>query len=305
MKYYPINEDAARRAKEANSFRDYQEGSATKKYQQMVDRAMALAEEQKSRVDVMYHEKIDRLLDTYCRKLAENMNASYSIEARVPSILVAGGSNFPVRKKEKQNAARDRNLEEWNQIQQLLDKIRNVGTGGISSDDPRAIEKLKVKLDALIKNQERMKAANAAIRIKDQAKGDAKLAEMGYGTEDIAKLREPDFCGRIGYPAFVLSNNNANIRRIRSRIEELEKRSKSTQEGWKFGGGEVVVNTENNRLQILFEERPDEALRLELKSRGFRWAPSQGAWQRQLTDNAFRAIRQIPQLQKVEDDECD
>ena len=41
MKYYPINEDAARRAKEANSFRDYQEGSATKKYQQMVDRAMA------------------------------------------------------------------------------------------------------------------------------------------------------------------------------------------------------------------------------------------------------------------------
>ena len=103
MKYYPINEEAARRAKEANSFRDYQEGSATKKYQQMVARAMALAEEQKSRVDVMYHEKIDRLLDTYCRKLAENMNASYSIEARVPSILVAGGSNFPVRKKEKQN----------------------------------------------------------------------------------------------------------------------------------------------------------------------------------------------------------
>lgn len=52
----------------------------------------------------MYHEKIDSLLDTYARKLAANMNKGYEIDARVPSILIAGGSNFPTRKKEKQNA---------------------------------------------------------------------------------------------------------------------------------------------------------------------------------------------------------
>ena len=49
----------------------------------------------------MYHEKIDSLLDTYARKLAANMNKGYEIDARVPSILIAGGSNFPTRKKEK------------------------------------------------------------------------------------------------------------------------------------------------------------------------------------------------------------
>ena len=49
-------------------------------------------------------------LDTYARKLAANMNHGYEIDARVPSILIAGGSNFPVRKKEKQNAARDSNM---------------------------------------------------------------------------------------------------------------------------------------------------------------------------------------------------
>ena len=293
MSYHTINEEAARRANDMNSFRDYKAGSATAEYRRMVDAATELAERQKQRVDPMYHEKIDRLLEIYCRKLAENMNASYSIEARCPSILISGGGNFPVRKKEKQNAARDRNLEEWNYIQGLLDKIRSVGTGGISSDDPQAVEKLEAKLAALEKHQELMKAANSAIRMKDPAKGDAKLAELGYTPEDIAKLREPDFCGRIGYPAYLLQNNNANIRRIRGRIEELKKRSENTPEGWEFDGGRVVMNTTENRLQIIFDGKPDADVRTELKGEGFRWAPSQGAWQRQLTDNAMRAARRL------------
>lgn len=293
MSYYTINEEAARRANDMNSFRDYKAGSATAEYRRMVDAATELAERQKQRVDPMYHEKIDRLLEIYCRKLAENMNASYSIEARCPSILISGGGNFPVRKKEKKNAARDRNLEEWNYIQGLLDKIRSVGTGGISSDDPQAVEKLEAKLATLEKHQEMMKAANAAIRMKDPAKGDAKLAELGYTPEDIAKLRAPDFCGRIGYPAYELQNNNANIRRIRGRIAELKKRTENTPEGWEFDGGRVVVNTAENRLQIIFDGKPDADIRTELKGEGFRWAPSQGAWQRQLTDNAMRAARRL------------
>lgn len=300
MSYHTINEEAARRANDMNSFRDYKAGSATAEYRRMVDAATELAERQKQRVDPMYHEKIDRLLETYCRKLAENMNASYSIEARCPSILISGGGNFPARKKEKQNAARDRNLEEWNYIQGLLDKIRSVGTGGISSDDPLALDKLKLKLRKLEEFQEEMKAANAAIRMKDPAKGDAELAELGYSPEGIAKLRAPDFCGRIGYPSYQLQNNNANIRRIRQRIAELEKKKENPAEGWEFDGGKVVVNQGVNRLQIIFDDRPDADLRSELKGEGFRWAPSQGAWQRQLTDNAMRAARRIKAIAPAE-----
>lgn len=139
-----------------------------------------------------------------------------------------------------------------------------------------------------------MKAANSAIRMKDQAKGDAKLSEMGYSPSDIKELRSTDFCGRIGYPSYQLSNNNANIRRIRERIEELEKRQESpAPDGWKFDGGEVVINTELNRLQIVLDDRPDADTKQALKSHGFRWAPSQGAWQRQLTDNAIHAAKAI------------
>ena len=153
VKYYPINEAAARRAKEMNSYSDYKPGSATAEYRSYVEEAVQLAERQKARVDPMYHEKIDSLLDTYARKLAANMNKGFEIDARVPSILIAGGSNFPVRKKEKQNAARDTNYREWQDIQGLLDKIRSTGMGGISADDPQAVQKLERNLRAWRKHR--------------------------------------------------------------------------------------------------------------------------------------------------------
>lgn len=294
MKYYSINEELARRSHDMMSMSDYKKGSATAEYQRMVDKACDIAEYQKRRVDPMYHDKIDALLDSYARRLADNINNSNRIGTMCPSILIAGGSGFNVRKKERQNAAADRNMQEWNEIQGILHKIRSVGTGGISGDDPNALNKLRAKLDSLERLQNRMKAANSAIRMKDQAKGDAKLAEMGYSPSDIKELRSPDFCGRIGYPSYQLSNNNANIRRIRERIEELEKRQESpAPDGWKFDGGEVVINTELNRLQIVLDDRPDSETKQALKSHGFRWAPSQRAWQRQLTDNAIHAAKAI------------
>ena len=145
VKYYPINEDLARRAKEMNSFFDYVPGSTTEAYQRAVDRAAEMAEFQKQRVDPIHHEKIDRLLDAYARRLAENIKQSNSISARVPSILIAVGGNFPVRKKEKQNRAADANMREWQEIQGLLDKIQSTGLGGISADEPDAVGKLKAK----------------------------------------------------------------------------------------------------------------------------------------------------------------
>ena len=161
--YYPINEELARRAKEMMSYDDYKQGSKTAAYRLDVDKVSMIAHLHKQRVDPMYHEKIDHLADLYARKLAENMNNDSAIGTRCPSVMIAGPANFPVRKKEKQNTAWDRNMEEWRHIQGLIGKIKSVGTGGISGDDPDALEKLREKRDKLVKHQKLMKAANAAI----------------------------------------------------------------------------------------------------------------------------------------------
>lgn len=303
MSNNPINEALAKQAKEAMSFDSYKPGSATAAYNTACAEAREIAEAQKKRVDPMYHDKIDGLLSSYCRRLAENINSRNRIGASCPSIMIAGGSNFPVKKKEKQNAAMDRNMQEYQEIEAILTRIKSVGMGGISSDDPNALDKLTAKLEKLEKHQALMKAANAAIRMKDKEKGDAKLRELGYTDDEIKQLRTPDFCGRIGYPSYELSNNNARIKATRDRIDQLRRMEETPMEGWFFDGGEVVCNKEINRLQIIFDDIPSPDVRQTLKGWGFRWAPSEQAWQRQLNPNAVEiAKNRIPFLTPIPED---
>ena len=95
------------------------------------------------------------------------------------------------------------------------------------------------------------------------------------------------------FESYQLTNNNAEIRRVKARIEQLSKQAQQEFSGWEFDGGRVEMNREDNRLQVFFDGKPDADTRAELKSSGFRWAPSVGAWQRQLTDNAIRAADRL------------
>lgn len=290
--YYEINETAARRAKDMNSFYEYKPGSATAEYRRSVDEAARLAKRQKSATDPIYHEKIDHLLDTYARKLAENMNHGFEIETRVPSVMIAGPANFPVRKKEKQNAARDKNMGEWQYVQGLLEKIRSTGTGGISADNPKAVTELENKLASREALQDFMKSVNTYYRKHGTLDGCPDLPTDQVEKTKAAMSRDwrqnPQ-----PFASYQLSNNNAEIRRLKQRIADLQKMKETGFKGWEFEGGNVEANQDENRLQIFFDGKPGDDQRAALKGNGFRWAPSIGAWQRQLNHNAIRAADRL------------
>lgn len=183
----------------------------------------------------------------------------------------------------------------------------------ISSDDPEAISKLEAKLAECQADQEKMKAANAHYRKHGTMKGYPGMDDYDARAFD-EKIRNRPSYAQQPYPSFTLTNNNANIRRIEKRIKELRKRddmlSARNEEsdspalnGWQFNGGSVVMNAEANRIQILFDEKPNEELRTELKRNGFKWAPSQGAWQRHLNSNGLYAVKRMKFIQPKEGDE--
>ncbi|OPZ01049.1 MAG: hypothetical protein BWZ11_01888 [Bacteroidetes bacterium ADurb.BinA395] len=58
-------------------------------------------------------------------------------------------------------------------------------------------------------------------------------------------------------------------------------------------GGKVVQNWKENRLQIIFDNKPDYDTIRELKKWGFKWAPSVAAWQRFNNNNSIFALKQI------------
>lgn len=55
----------------------------------------------------------------------------------------------------------------------------------------------------------------------------------------------------------------------------------------------AIKNIEQNRLQLFFEGKPDEAIRTILKKCGYKWSPRNTAWQRQLTPNAISNLRYV------------
>lgn len=101
--YYEINEAAARLAHDNMSMRDYIPNSATSEYRAAVDRAAAVLEEVKAKCKTQaQRERAEHYFDRYAKKLAQAINQENAIGTRCPSVLIAGASNFPVRKKEKQ-----------------------------------------------------------------------------------------------------------------------------------------------------------------------------------------------------------
>lgn len=297
--YYRINEESARRANDANSHSDYESGSATATYTASVNDVFLIAEQAKKDVDPEYHDEIDYYADLYARKLAANINERNEIEARVPSILVCGAGNFPVEKKRKQNAAREKNWEEYDKIQKIIDKIRRIGHGGIMSDDKNAIVKLEHKLEKLESTQAMMKSVNAYYRKNGTLDGCPNITD-----DEISKLKvEMSASWHIEdkpYPSFMLTNNNANIRRTRQRIDELkreaERQSETDSADKQYDGFILRENADICRIQFIFDGKPDDETRTLLKSYGFHWSPKEKAWQRPLNENGRRAAEYIAKV---------
>lgn len=250
-----------------------------------------MAEEQAERFPELA-EKAYALADRFARKYAEWLNEGYRIDAMCPSILVSGGGNFPVRKKERQNARRSSHMERYEKVMGIKRRIASIGTGGIQAGDPNALERLEAKAKRLEDRQDMMKRANAHYRKHGTLEG---FDGVDHDEAEHVRRDMERFGMSQPFPSWQLSNNLATIKRTRARIAELQREKEAdTEDRETEVNGEpctVVENADIMRLQLVFDGKPEADTRAKLKANGFRWSPKNGAWQRQLTDNARRALR--------------
>lgn len=301
-----INESAARLAKQMRSFDDYKEGSATASYNAQCAEAAAILEKVKAKCATdEQRERAEYLYSRYCSVLAEAINRDNEIGTRCPSVLVCGASNFPIRKKEKQIAAWDKNMENFRKADHYLDMLKRAHTLAVKSDDPEVLDFLRAKLAGLEEAHALMVSANAYYRKNKTLEG-----FEGIPADTIAWITRPGVYlpgGRNGdgsplafygkpFPTYELTNSNANIKRVKQRIETLEsvKASKPIEE--EHDGYTYRENAEAMRVQFQFDGKPDDETRALLKRNGFRWAPSLGVWQRQLNDNGKYAAHRVMEV---------
>lgn len=301
-----INESTARLAKQMRSFDDYKEGSATASYNAQCAEAAAILEKVKAKCATdEQRERAEYLYNRYCSVLAEAINRDNEIGTRCPSVLICGAGNFPTRKKEKQVAAWDKNMENFRRADHYLDMLKRAHTLAVKSDDPEVLDFLRAKLAGLEEAHALMVSANAYYRKNKTLKG-----FEGIPADTMAWITRPGVYlpgGRNGdgsplafygkpFPTYELTNSNANIKRVKQRIETLEavKASKPVEE--EHDGYTYRENAEAMRIQLQFDGKPDDETRALLKRNGFRWAPSQGVWQRQLNDNGKYAAHRVMEV---------
>ena len=231
---------------------------------------------------------LEREFEQYRARYTARFRAYLAAKSRTLSPMITGPSKFPTRRNQKALDSEHRRLLE---LLALPARAKRAMTRRYRPDPQEQARAELAKLEAQLAM---MKAANPIIRsakLPNEAKVARLVAEFGIREASAWQWLKPDFAGRLGFPSYVLTSLRGKIERRRALLESAE-RAEAT-EAQEFPGLRVEEDASDNRLRLYFDAKPDDATRAVLKRNGFRWAPSAGAWQRQLTDNARAVLRGI------------
>lgn len=257
------------------------------------------------REDYQYHveAKKDRLIDRAATARQE-ANDLYERTRKLGTVIPLGQPILVGHHSERKDRAFRARLDSgFRKSFALMDKgdylacrAATIGTGGIASDDPQAVQRLKEKLAQREQQQARMKAVNAALR-----KGsDEALFALGCSQSEINQLKTPDFCGRTGYPDYLLQNNNAEIRRLKGRIDELQ--SLRASDPIDYQSEDFNVSVEDGRVCFTFHYgKPSKDVRQLMVNAGYKFSRYREQWVRKATSNCVSRVQYlIDSLQQLD-----
>lgn len=244
-------------------------------------------------------ELLDAEFARYREGYAKRYRAFLNSKSRIVSWMIAGPSNFPSGRMQKRNEIADRRLNEVFEFRtralKAINKVLRPDLAPIMSGDSDAVVRLEDELRQAEERQAQMKAINAAH--KNFLKNPASLDKSGLSesAKDIVRFYVPAYSWEQHPMApYQLTNNSANIRRMKDRLEHLKRAKATPDKTIEAANGLTIEDSPaDNRVRLFFPGKPDADVRSELKSNGFRWAPTLGCWQ------AYRNNRSIELARKM------
>ena len=312
-----VSEDLARRAQESRSFSEYKSGSATASYNSDVSRFDSNVNEliqrygKNSTLTDKDWEDVYSIADRYAQSLEKYTDETNRNEASYPSWFIAGPARYNAKKNE---ALMNRSQALYENYKDRIDPDNNVylkkikailTNASIKSNDDAATAKLQDKYDKLKAELENGKAMNAYFRKYGTIKGFPGVSDKTAQEFLEAREREPY---KQPYASYHTANVNAELRRIQARIDTLNKAKAQSEAAKanpqaaaeataanypKLDGVQVQENADEMRIQLRFDDIPPAETREKLKRNGFRWSPSQKAWQRLLSENGKYAAKRV------------
>lgn len=241
-------------------------------------------ESEDSKIDELcqkYSVDSQRLKDKHFRLALDYLYA----ESRCLSWAITGPARFPVKTQEKRQATCEDRLNRLVNFENNIEKYLKKITRKAETQDDKKTKWLK-QIEELKARQEMMKDVNKLIR-----QGKKEEAEKKY---NIILVR--NWLGEYGYESFELRNNLANIKRLEDQVRIIDTCREKSEGNFEFTGGKVEYDAEEIRYNIFFDEKPDEIMRIKLKSHGFKWSPRRGAWTRGAKTIAVETVKKILEI---------
>lgn len=271
--------DLCRRAHQGTSFSPEKRADYyVKAYSEMLESDLSLLPEDQREY---YESKFKSLFSAWMHR-----------KSNCISWMITGPSKFPTRRADKANRGEEnayKIFDEWRE--RFLSRRDRKAKLTLDGELEKAINDLATAE----RNQITMKRVNALCRKKNAAE---LLAADGWNEKLIHEFLNPpySYMGK-GFQSYALTNNNANIKRLRDRVEMLTdkvtRRDAGEHEVITKDWGRVEVNRAEDRVQFFFNEKPSREVINTFKSGGWNWSPNAGAWQRKITPNALYAAKMI------------
>ena len=237
----------------------------------------------------------------YVMGYKKHLSAYLGARSRIVSPMISGCSNFPVRRMQKYGQWED---NAYQRLQTYREKALKGIKKRIEQDKPQAqkIDEAWQKIERNILgsistiiaiDEGRERGYNRALFVSSITGLIKRMAANGQ-TEHVRKAIE--LIQRINTttkkPVITEKNSIFTLLDTAKQVQEEKEQVRENKE-FEFDGGTILLNYDIDRVQIYHDQKPPYETIQQLKKSAFKWSPSQGCWQRQLTTNALYSVHNL------------
>lgn len=238
---------------------------------------------------------------SYISKYKEWVRTLFGKHSRIMSAAITGPARFPAQRNEKMNNYYNNAVSEFRGWREKALKAIARRIEDAKPEEQKADEEWTRLKRSIYSSASTIKGINGGT---ERGYNKALFVSSIYGkVETYAKRGDVTMVEKaIAYVREL--NKQSSIITERHKFFKLAEMAKAVCEAQEvrsnkedteilFDGGRVIKNYSEDRVQIVFDTKPQQDVISNLKHNGFRWSPRFSAWQRQLTNNAYYAVTRV------------
>lgn len=238
----------------------------------------------------------DETIAAYVSRFKSLFSSWISAKSNCISSMITGPSKFPTRRAEKANRSEENKYA-------VLQSYRERAKKAIKKSLKKEVDPLEEAMEKLTRykaNHQTYLDINKAYRAFKKKPESLEKSTLSEAEKKFIR----EFVPRYSYepnpfPAYKLTNNNAEIKRLEGRVKELQAKKDLAQnetlqvQNFPFEGGELIIDYTMDRVLIRHNEKPPRETIDGLKKRAFHWSPSSKAWMRKITRDAIYTAQEL------------